>query len=250
MSTTSNRERLVGILKEAAGKAKGKDPKPDENGWVPAGTGSAGGWQPQADGPNWKPDTNAVDPDTWKSAEKKPERTANQRARIERRTKARQILFDLQQKKGSAEQGEVQMNPKLQAGVELVLEKAAAEESGVGLLAASLFHKAAAAGILDKRAAQECGLVEEVGGEGGTASSNKSDGMEEKNEDYGKGADFKLDDDPSGKGNETGKVQNVVAGKTETLETDKAKDLSLPKSASRVTSNARVMATMLRGLRG
>lgn len=144
------------------------------------------------------------------------------------------------------------MNPKLQAGVELVIEKTAAEEAGVGLLANSLFRKAAAAGILSKKAAEESGKVEETGGEGASKpSSATSDGMEDKNQQYGKGAQYKLDDDPSKGGKETGTVQNSTAGKTETLETDETGDKvkDALKEASGMRPNARIMANMIRGLR-
>ena len=134
------------------------------------------------------------------------------------------------------------MNPKLQAGIELTIEKAAAREQGVGLLAGTLNRKMRE---MQKRAEDQG--VQVTGGGGGSPSSNSSDGMEDKNKGFGKGVE-KLDDDPTKAGaKETGQVMSAQAGKNITTETSGMPDLSLPKCAN--SARVKVMTTMLRSLR-
>lgn len=137
------------------------------------------------------------------------------------------------------------MNTRLQAGVELVLEKTAAEASGVGLLAGILHQKAAAAGLTKR--ADDQGVEQARASVNATPSSSTGTRMENKNKGFGKGEE-KLDDDPTkGKSAQpTGKTNISASGKNITTETGgEMPDLSL-KSAS---ANARVMATMLRAYR-
>ena len=136
------------------------------------------------------------------------------------------------------------MDARLQAGIELVLEKKAAADSGVGLLAGALNRKAAAAG-LTKAAAEGQGVEQTRAAVNNTPSSSKGTKMEDKNKDYGKGTDYKLDDDPSkGSGaTETGSTVNVMSGKNITTEGSGMPDLSLGKQAS---MNQKIMATMIR----
>jgi hypothetical protein len=135
------------------------------------------------------------------------------------------------------------MDPRLQAGVELMIEKTAAEAAGVGLLAGSLQKKAARMGIT-KRAQEEQGVEQEHKSENLTPSSGKGKKMENKNQDYGKSSDYKLDDDPS-KGQSamaTGDTVNSFAGKNITTEGSGMPDLTMKKASA----NRRILATMLR----
>ena len=134
------------------------------------------------------------------------------------------------------------MDARLQAGVELVLEKTAAEEAGVGQLAGSLHQKLAAAGFTKQ--AEEQGVEQDRKSVNTTPSSNSGTKMEDKNKGFGKGEE-KLDDDPSkGKSAQaTGDTNISTAGKNITTETGSGMpDLSMKKASG----NARVMATMLR----
>jgi hypothetical protein len=132
------------------------------------------------------------------------------------------------------------MDPRLQAGVELMIEKTAAEASGVGLLAGALKQKMA----MRKSAQEEQGVEQEHKSENLTPSSSQGKKMENKNQDYGKSSDYKLDDDPS-KGQAamaTGDTVNSFAGKNITTEGSGMPDLSMKKASA----NRRVLATMLR----
>lgn len=97
------------------------------------------------------------------------------------------------------------MNPKLQAGVEILLEKEAAVNRGDGILANAILRNADKFGLV-KAAAQ---------------------GMECKNKQYGKG-EVKLDDDPTKgkKAKPTGKTVNNSAGKNITTEASGMPDLT------------------------
>jgi hypothetical protein len=131
------------------------------------------------------------------------------------------------------------MNTRLQAGVELILEKTAAEESGAGLLASILHQKAAAAGLTEDQGVEQSRTSVNT-----TPSSSKGTKMEDKNKGFGKGEE-KLDDDPT-KGSSaqaTGKVSVSTSGKNITTEGSGMPDLSMKKASS---SNARIMATMLK----
>lgn len=136
------------------------------------------------------------------------------------------------------------MDARLQAGVELVLEKTAAQEAGIGRLAGSLHQKLAAYGLT--KHAEEQGVEQDRKSVNLTPSSSSGTKMEDKNKGFGKGEE-KLDDDPT-KGQSakaTGDTNITTSGKNITTETGSGMpDLSLPKSAS--SRNARVMATMLR----
>lgn len=129
------------------------------------------------------------------------------------------------------------MNSKLQAGIELVVEKTAAQEQGIGLLSGALQQKIA---TLQKQACGDGGVQVTRGSSQGQASSGG--GAESKNSGYGKG-EQKLDDDPTkgGKGKPTGATNSNSSGANFTVESNGMPDLSLPKTAS-----AKVMATMLR----
>jgi len=140
------------------------------------------------------------------------------------------------------------MQPRLQAGVELILEKTAAEEAGVGELAGALNQKLAAAGLNKK--AEDQGVEQVRASVNTTPSSATGKKMENKNKGYGKG-EQKLDDDPTkGKSaQETGATEISTSGKNITTETGSGMpDLSLPKKAS--SSNARVLSTMLKAYSG
>jgi len=137
------------------------------------------------------------------------------------------------------------MNAKLQAGVELTLQKAAAEQAGVGLLS----HEINAG--LHKTALENQGVQQERQGTNYTPSSASGSGMEDKNKDYGKGSEYKLDDDPSkGQSSEqTGEVQTRTAGKNITTEGSGMPDLSIGQHSNKQASGRRsVLRTMLRGI--
>ena len=126
------------------------------------------------------------------------------------------------------------MDPKLQAGIELTLEKAAAEEAGVGLLASSLQQKLAER--MQKRAEDQV-LEQTSSGKAGPPSSASGRGMEDKNKNYGKSADGELEDDPS-KGEDTGKVVTSVGGANITTEASGMPDLT--KSAADISGLDRI----------
>ena len=138
------------------------------------------------------------------------------------------------------------MDPRLQAGIELTLEKTACADAGIGLLANSVHQKAAAAG-LSKRAQEDQGVEQERSSVNTTPSSSSGKRMETKNQGFGKGEE-KLDDDPTkGKsGQTTGKTTISTSGKNITTEPSGMPDLSM-KNAS---SNARIMSTMLKAYSG
>jgi hypothetical protein len=119
------------------------------------------------------------------------------------------------------------MNARLQAGVEMALEKVAAEEAGN----THLLAKAVSQG-LQKRAEDQL-VQQQAKSENTKASSASSAGMEDKNSGYGKSTNV-LDDDPSKNQNaeETGLVTNAHDGKNITTEASGMKDLSLDKNAS------------------
>lgn len=134
------------------------------------------------------------------------------------------------------------MQPRLQAGVELVLEKTAAEASGVGQLANSVHQKLASHGLA--KSAEDQGVEQVRASVDNTPSSSKGQRMETKNKGYGKGEE-KLDDDPTKGKSAQSTGANVIsaAGKNITTEASGMPDLSL-KTAS--TPATRLMANMLR----
>lgn len=130
--------------------------------------------------------------------------------------------------------GETRMNPLLQAGVELVLEKEAAElhkEAGIGLLADRIRVGAAALGI-SKQAESALGVHSAHKSVNTTPSSNSSDGMEERNLNYGKGT---VDTDYEGKSEgEKAAIKSTPtgvtvksSGKNETTETTGIPDVRI-----------------------
>jgi hypothetical protein len=123
------------------------------------------------------------------------------------------------------------MDANLIAGVELVLEKEAAQRAGSGMLAQAVQHQASRYG-LNKRANDNAVVVNKSNASG-PPSSNSSKGMEDKNDGYGK-KDVMLDDDPAknSKANETGKPAVAHAGVNVTTEASGMPDLSLPKTAA------------------
>ena len=141
------------------------------------------------------------------------------------------------------------MNPKLQAGIELVFEKQAADTAGVGLLSQRIKRG------LNKFATEHQGVQQEHASVNTTPSSNSSPGMEEKNRNYGKGAEYKLDDDPS-KGNgaqQTGEVQSRTAGTNVTVEPHGMPDLGIGNDQhtnKQASANRAVLSHMLRGILG
>jgi len=124
------------------------------------------------------------------------------------------------------------MDATLIAGVELVLEKEAAQRAGSGMLAQAVKHQANRFG-LSKKASEVHNVVVNKSGATGPPSSNSSKGMEDKNDGYGK-KDVMLEDDPAknSKANETGKPAVAHAGKNVTTEASGMPDLSLPKTAA------------------
>lgn len=143
--------------------------------------------------------------------------------------------------KEQSQQGVHTMNPKLQAGIELTIEKTAAREMGVGLLSSTLNQKLARLG----KKAEDQGVQVTSAGGAGSPSSNTSQGMEDKNKGFGKGKE-KLDDDPTKGGQETGAVMSAHAGKNITTESSGMKDLSLKQGS--LSPNAKVLATMIRAV--
>jgi hypothetical protein len=128
------------------------------------------------------------------------------------------------------------MDPRLQAGVELALEKTASEESGAGMLANTIHQKLAE---------QDQGVEQVHKSENKTPSSSSGKRMETSNADYGKSSDYKLDDDPTkGQGaNTTGDTVIATSGKNITTEISGMPDLSMKKASS----NQRILSTMLKG---
>lgn len=124
------------------------------------------------------------------------------------------------------------MDAKLQAGVEMALQKTADEQQD-STLSAAILRNAEGHGLA-KDAAQTQGVAQEAKSGAGTPSSNKSEGMEDKNKEYGKG-EVKLDDDPSkGKSAQsTGATVNNSAGAHITTEASGMPDLSLKNAGDR-----------------
>lgn len=141
------------------------------------------------------------------------------------------------------------MEAKLQAGIELVLEKEAREEAGTGLLAAHINQGVQKLGMEEQVVQQEHASVNL------NPSSKSSDGMEDKNEQHGKGSEFKLDDDPS-KGRAVdstqlgNSAQNRTAGTNVTVETKGMPNLEIgtKQHDKQASSNLAVLRTMLRGI--
>ena len=119
------------------------------------------------------------------------------------------------------------MNPKLQAGVEVALEKTARSVSGKGLLSDAINSR------LRKYADDQ--LVQQEHASSNTSpSSSSSAGMEDKNSGYGKSTNV-LDDDPSKDQNaqETGSVTNAVSGRQITTEPSGMPDLAQKQASNR-----------------
>jgi hypothetical protein len=110
------------------------------------------------------------------------------------------------------------MDQRLQAGVELVLEKVAQEDKEANL-----------AEFLNDKLAEEQGVEQVRKSEGHAPSSNSSEGMEDKERHTnGTGPE---EEELAAADYETGKPQNSVPKNNITSETE-MKDLSLPKTAS------------------
>ena len=137
------------------------------------------------------------------------------------------------------------LNPALVAGVELILEKTAAERTGISNVIAK---HAGALGLIKGAATQEQeGATQVRAGTSGAPSSSSSKGMEDKNKDYGHSADRQLDDDPSkknGKADDQGRPSVTTGSKNITSEASGMPDLSL-KSAADIAANARVLHRIL-----
>jgi len=121
------------------------------------------------------------------------------------------------------------MQPRLQAGVELVLEKTAAEKAGVGMLTGSLNQKL-------QKLSEDQGVKQEAAAGQGSAPADK--GMEQRNKSFGKGTTDTDYDKKSG-GEQTGKTTNLNGAGNVTSEASCAE-----KKAS-LSSNARILRTML-----
>jgi len=136
------------------------------------------------------------------------------------------------------------MDPKLQAGVEIALQKTAEEQSGH--LSRALILQADEFGF--GKDAEEQGVEEKHKSGAGTPSSNKSPGMEDKNKNYGKG-EVKLDDDPTKgkKSQETGETVNAHAGAHITTEASGMPDLSMKNATDRRSALQDVISRQLRG---
>lgn len=120
------------------------------------------------------------------------------------------------------------MQPRLQAGVELVLEKTAAEKTGIGMLTGSLNQRL-------HKLAEDQGVKQEAAGGQGSAPADQ--GMETRNKQFGKGT---KDTDYGKKGGEqTGKVTNLNGAGNVTSEANC--------SEKKASLNAKVLGTMLRG---
>jgi hypothetical protein len=132
------------------------------------------------------------------------------------------------------------MDPKLQAGVELTLEKIAVEQSPAN----SPLGRA-----LRQKFAEEQNVVKQIKkSEGYSPSSASSPGMEDKNDGYGT-SDEKLDDDPSKNSSAatTGKVNQAVGEQNITTEARGMPDLSIDqhKVASAGSIRAAAMSKIL-----
>ena len=129
------------------------------------------------------------------------------------------------------------MNPRLQAGVELALEKTAAQELGVGHLAASLQQKAAAAGLVKLAApnTDQHGIVEIERASVSPTTPNEAQGqgMEDMNKGYGKDAIDTDYDKTAQSGTDQGHPVLREAGANYTDETEtEDKSINQHKSAS------------------
>jgi len=154
------------------------------------------------------------------SALPKPDK--NIRGRIRKNLEMKQKLLDKEEK-------ESHMEPRLQAGIELTLEKMAAEQVASNPLTQALNRTI-------QKIAEEQGVEQQAAGKQGSAPADA--GYETRNKSFGKGT-TDTDYDKK-KGEQTGKVTNLNGKGNVTSEASC--------SEKKASSNAKIMRTMLSGL--